>query len=502
MMSSKENTSEPRQSGKGMANAKPCRFVGETSTASGRAKYAKTDSRYWLRKIFKPIVVGDGKRRQVDHYSARMQWQGRRQSFPLLSGNAEAAATRAAKIFKSIQVKGWEATLAEFSPTHGKAVPESILTVGKYLLEVAKVADIRPRTLADYMRSFRRIVADLEEIDDSQGAKGKAGSRFNYREGGGREEWAARVHAVPLTKIRKDRIQAWKLAFVARAHGDPIKEKSAKISANSYIRQARSLFSKRKVLAHLPADLKLPGPLPFDGVDPFPRQSMRYSSKMSVAEVLQTAAKKLASDHPEQWKIMLLAICAGLRPNEIDSLQWVQVDFDRGIIRIEVTEFHTLKSEESGGDVEIDAELVAMLRGFHARKTGPFVIESPNVPKPAASYPRYRAGKEFSALCGWLRSNGVDSKRPIHTLRKEFGSLINQKAGIYAASRALRHADIKVTASHSLDRKDRVTLDLAALLRPPKVSGDKPAKSASKIISIAIPDQKFPASNRQSKALP
>lgn len=501
MKSTQENTSETGQNGKGMANGKRRATFGETSSSSIRAKYAKTDSRYWQRKIFKPVVVEGGKRRQVEHYSARIQWQGRRQSFPLLSGNVEAAATRAAKIYKSIQVKGWEATLAEFSPTYGKEAPESVLTVGKYLAEVAKVADIRPRTLADYMRSFRRIVADLEGIDDTQGPKGKADSRFNYREGGGREEWVARVHAVHLVKIRKDRIQAWKLAFVARAQGDPIKEKSAKISANSYIRQARSLFSKRKVLAHLPSDLKLPEPMPFDGVDPFPRQSMRYSSKMSVAEVLQTAAKDLATAHPEQWKILLLAICAGLRPNEIDSLQWGQVDFDRGLIRIEVTEFHTPKSEESGGDVEIDAELVGMLRGYHAKKAGPFVIESPNLPKPDASYPRYRAGKEFSALCGWLRSNGVDSKRPIHTLRKEFGSLINQKAGIYAASRALRHADIKVTASHYLDRKDRVTLDLAALLRPPKASKAKAPTEDSKIIPIP---QKRPATtpNIKQKTLP
>jgi hypothetical protein len=52
----------------------------------------------------------------------------------------------------------------------------------------------------------------------------------------------------------------------------------------------------------------------------------------------------------------------------------------------------------------------------------------------------------------------------LHTLRKEAGSLIATKSGIYAAARFLRHSDIKVTAQHYADHKDRVSIDLGALL--------------------------------------
>ncbi|MDQ8199696.1 hypothetical protein QEH56_16155, partial [Pelagicoccus enzymogenes] len=53
----------------------------------------------------------------------------------------------------------------------------------------------------------------------------------------------------------------------------------------------------------------------------------------------------------------------------------------------------------------------------------------------------------------WLRENGIDRPRPTHELRKEFGSLINERYGVYEASRALRHSTVKVTESHYLHSK-------------------------------------------------
>jgi glutamate dehydrogenase/leucine dehydrogenase len=40
---------------------------------------------------------------------------------------------------------------------------------------------------------------------------------------------------------------------------------------------------------------------------------------------------------------------------------------------------------------------------------------------------------------------GVNTQKPLHALRKEYGSVINKAHGIHAASKALRHADINVT---------------------------------------------------------
>ena len=468
MKSAPKNTKGTGKSGKETANEILPSSEVRNGEEKKKTKWPKTDSRYWLEKIFKPWIVENGERRQSKHYTARIQWQGKRVAFPLLSPNAEKAANRAARIFKTLQVKGWEATLKEFSPRHGNEKKKPALTVGEFMEAVEKVADIRPRTLADYMRSFRRIVSEIEGIEEDTKKDGKTASRFDYRSGG-RKAWAAKVHAVKLAKITPAKVQQWKIAHVNKKAGDPVKERSARISANSYLRQAKSLFGK-KILPHLKG-LELPDVLPFEGVELFKRESMRYVSKIDAGDLLKKAQEKLAEKKPERWKIFILALGAGLRRKEIDTLLWRQVDFERGVIRIEATPYFMPKSEESAGEIEIDPELVGILRGFRARANGDFVIESDHEPKPGASYSITRAEEHFAGLCKWLRKNKVEGLRPLHTLRKEFGSIICQRGGLYAASRALRHADIQITAEHYLDRKERVTVGLGALMKPENVEG-------------------------------
>jgi integrase len=70
----------------------------------------------------------------------------------------------------------------------------------------------------------------------------------------------------------------------------------------------------------------------------------------------------------------------------------------------------------------------------------------------------------------WLRQNGVEGAKPLHALRKEAGSIVATKAGIHAASQFLRHADIQVTSMHYAGHKERVTVDMDALLEPEDVT--------------------------------
>ena len=104
-------------------------------------------------------------------------------------------------------------------------------------------------------------------------------------------------------------------------------------------------------------------------------------------------------------------------------------------------------------------------------------------PRSATSYAHYRAQADFDTLTGWLRSKGVIAMKPLHELRKEFGSQLCAKYGIYAASRMLRHADIRVTAQHYLDTKERTPIGLGNLLSMPKnvtpMSTDSRASTAS-----------------------
>jgi hypothetical protein len=73
--------------------------------------------------------------------------------------------------------------------------------------------------------------------------------------------------------------------------------------------------------------------------------------------------------------------------------------------------------------------------------------------------------EEMRALIGWLRSKGVNSKTPLHTLRKQFGSEIHARYGLLAASEQLRHGGIAVTARHYVENKQRSVLGFGHLLK-------------------------------------
>src|SRR5207253_186340 len=148
-----------------------------------------------------------------------------------------------------------------------------------------------------------------------------------------------------------DEVQKWKLRFLRRAGSDPVKQRAARVSVNSLMRQAKSLFSPA-VLKFV--RLQLPDSLPFTGVGFEPRQSMRYRSGFDVEHLIGDAQKELPI---EPLKILLLALMVGLRRNEIDKLEFPAFRWDEGIIRIEATRYFHPKSEDAIGDVEVDAEL-------------------------------------------------------------------------------------------------------------------------------------------------
>lgn len=79
--------------------------------------------------------------------------------------------------------------------------------------------------------------------------------------------------------------------------------------------------------------------------------------------------------------------------------------------------------------------------------------------------------KEHLGLHAWGNVRLREHDKPLHTLRKEAGSIVCQQRDIYAASRFLRHADIQVTAEHYLDKKERITIGVGGLLSPSTIQG-------------------------------
>ena len=396
-------------------------------------KFSKTDARYWEQKVAFQT-------RASRTYSVQLQHKGERHWLGLGTANKEDAATLALKLYHDVRANGWEVVMVR---RRGDPVEKKVnVTIGEYLEAVAAKSLIYPKTVSSYAKALRKIAGDIA-----------------------RETKREKRDAIRLRTLTPEKIEAWRIEFIRRKATDPLKEKSARISANAFLGRARALFSKQTV-ARVRDIVELPEVLPFKGVKVEYVRVPRYRSTFDMATLLESAREELTTSKPEQYKIFLLASMAGLRRNEIDKLPWTAFHWNEGMIRIEATRFFRPKSRESEGDVLVDPELMKLFRGYHARRRSEFVIESDYPPNPSALYDHYRCEREIKSLTSWLRSKGgVISKTPLHTMRKEYGSQINARYGLTAAQEQLRHANIGVTAAHYVENKQRSVLGFGHLLK-------------------------------------
>lgn len=407
--------------------------------------YPKGDVRHWLSRV---------KKEDSPDFGIQIHFRGKRHRFPLKTPNKETAARKALAIYQNLVATGWDAVLAEHKASAVKPSPGG--TVGDLIRAVSNLANVRARTLSGNVSTFRRIVADVQGIDSSA-------SRFASK-GEGRASWLAAVDAVRLAQLTPDRIEAWKLRFVSdrSKHGE-VKARAARNSANTMLRMGKSLFAKR-LLRFIASQVELPSPLPFDGVGLFPRQSMRYTSTLDVEAILRLASEELANNDSEAFKAFLVCLFGGLRRNEADKLRWSSIDLKLGVVRVESQIDFAPKAETSLSDIPIEPEVCAILQTIRSNEPKAVYLLAGEAVKANATYANYRADSTFQRLASWLRTHGVPDRCPLHTLRKEAGSLVCQKKGLFAASRFLRHADVAITAQHYAAQKERVTVGLGTLL--------------------------------------
>ena len=397
-----------------------------------KQSWAKTDIRYWEAAVFKPRFsrrsegVGPSTAdvtpdliKETKNYSVRISHQSQRHTIPLSVANKTEAARKARDIYLSLVSTGWPETLKKFHPGHINRLiledPKAELTVGRYLDLIKSLTSVSERSLSCYKSSLRMIAADIAGIKTSV-------SRFDSQKGG-REAWVAKVDAVPLSELTPIAIEKWKLRFVKKRKGNPVEDRKARNSANSFMRQARSLFAP-KIIKHLGADAGLPDPLPFHEVTFFPRSSMRYISRIDIHQLVGDAREELGGlrrddEDPkaygsriEQFKIFLLAAFGGLRRNEIDKLLWEQVDLVRGVIDIRETAYFKPKSEDSRGQIEIEPEVAAQLERLKKLSKDTFVIRVSEGSGKSRSAQWYRAQNHFDSLLAWLRAKGVKDLKP------------------------------------------------------------------------------------------
>lgn len=409
---------------------------------------SRTSVNYWRYRVEQTIGRGGVIN---PHLCARISYKGTRVRFSLETANKDAAASKAASIYRFIVEHGWQEALEKYRPEAvltGKGTQGA--TVGDFIAGVERFSAVRSQTLRAYVQAFRKIVAEIAAIP-SAGKHTRVGDVV-----GG--EWRAAVDAVPLASITPTKIQEWKQRRLREHESNAIQQRKDAVTVASSIRNAKSLFRK-DLVGHVSESIELPAVLPFEGISPDRPKPARYQSRIDATTLLKKAAKELALEEPEGYKILLLSLVCGLRASEIDHLLWDKFDFANKILRVEDTEFHRLKSENSAGDLDLDDHFVAVFKGFARSAKSTFVIESdsPDSRSKSKAGGSYRCQRHFDVVLKWLRKQGITANKPIHELRKEVGSIIASNQGIYAASRYLRHGDIQITAAIYADKKEKVT---------------------------------------------
>lgn len=401
---------------------------------------------YWKTKVERRTLLGgNGENYLSGGFYIRMFHHGRREYFNLNTANKDLAAIAAKDIYILLKTGGWESVFRKYKPEAMEKKEDP--TVGEFFEALRSTNVGKEMTLNVYIGKFRTILTECFEIPKC--------SEAYYWKSQEYQDWIAAVDRIKLSEITPSRIQAWKKYRLDQVRESPVMTQSTRRTINSMLRGIKSLFAKKR-LQHLP--LKIDGS-PIMGIDMEYVPVSKYRSK--IADVNKFLADALRELKPEPLKVFLLALGAGLRRNEIDKLMWEQVDLEKAIIHIDVTDLTGLKTASSAGDVFIGAELAACLKEFHAQAKSVFVVEGTGALKPVntTSY-HYRCAKTFKDLNLWLRSKGITSLKPIHELRKEFGSLICANSGIFAASRQLRHSNITLTNMYYLDVKNPAVVDL------------------------------------------
>jgi len=421
--------------------------IGQEKAKKKEAKFSKSQQGYWKTRLIKGTYSYKGESRETADWCMRVSYSGTRKTINLSTPNKATAAEKAAKFWRDLTSQGWKHAESQLNPGIEEKKPEKV-TVGELIEVSRRLSSVRSVTFESYAKSFRKLASDIAGIDEA----GK------YDPTQGKSEWRRKVEAIPIENLSPAAVVAWKNNRL-RSVSKVAEKNSMTVTVNAILRNSKSLVS-RKIRSFIEEELTLPSPLWFEGVHKEVEPSLRYQSKIDHKKLIADANSELFVSRPELFKALILTLVFGLRRSEADTLLWSQMDLKNRILSIHDTEFKKLKSKDSAGVMAIEQELIPVLESLKKDTTGDFVLETParsRIKTGERKTRSYRCDSTLNALGEWLKGKGVNGKRPLHTLRKEIGSIIANDQGIYKASRFLRHSNIQITAQLYADIKEPIS---------------------------------------------
>jgi integrase len=430
---------------------------------------SKTTASYWQQKVFREkkfdasdesvsdFANGAEPDKQPTWVSAkfyvRMQVGDERRKFSLKASVAEEAGKEAAALYREILSNGWpDKKTKGGKSTTARSVDERN-TIGGWIEAATAKASVREDTAKKYSESLRTIVGDIMSLSRAR-----------------KPEDRRKIDQFPVDGLTREVLNAWIEKRVDAAGKDVVKAKRARNTVRALIANAKALFTPPLQEAMGIKEEK--HKLPFRGLKLPPRSTTRYTSKFDAHLLLEQAASdlggaKFVGKDPgrfEMWKILYLAIVAGLRYREIDNLRKEDVSPSTRRISIRAHGEYEPKTHASEADITVSENAAKLLESMIKKTKGVwFVTEARSNRSPA-----YRTGAHHDAIVTWLRNyeeRGVkplaDVHKPLHELRKEAGTLVNSQHGLNEAKNFLRHSSITTTAAYYLGSKGDITTGLS-----------------------------------------
>jgi hypothetical protein len=229
----------------------------------------KTDVRYWESRVAFHMSTSRS-------YSVQIQHGGERRWLGLGTANKKDAAALALKLYQDVRANGWEVVMSR--RRGDPAVKKINVTVGDYIQAVAARSLFSPKTLQSYAQALRKITGDI--VGETKREK---------------------RDAIKLRTLTPEKTEAWRIKFIRKKATDPLKEKSARISAGSFLLRARALFSTEMV-ARVRDLVELPKPMPFSGIKVETVRVPRYRSTSTWQNCSKAPERRWHSSIPSSTR--------------------------------------------------------------------------------------------------------------------------------------------------------------------------------------------------------
>jgi integrase len=415
---------------------------------------SKTTAGYWSQKVYLE-TKGDW---QSANFFVRVQALGDRRKLRLESCNREDASREALARYLEILSKGWPTAPGITLDLPEKSTLPQNPSIGDWIEMARKKSKARPESMNKYAESLRTIAGEILGMSRAR-----------------KPEQRNKINALKISELSKETLDTWHDSRMARAKKlDFVQESRAQNTVRSLIANAKALFTD-DVLEAIGASVDNLSSIPFRRLKLPPKNKSRYTSRFDPTNLLLTAAAELGSADPddddeevasryEQWKILYLALVAGLRYNEIDRLRVQEIFATAGRIFVRPHGTFRPKTDASEGEVLVSSEASMVLCEMLKHTKGQWFIKD----GPSKHSPSYRASIHHERLLNWLRNYQergfkplADVHKPIHELRKEAGTLVNKTHGLNEAKNFLRHSSIATTAEYYVGTNGNITTGLA-----------------------------------------